>query len=167
MGRDVYQPRHGWIVAGFGYDRSTIAVSRNKNAHSVLLSENAPGCCHIVFERCLRLLHDADVVSVPDQNVVGAFPPRAVGPGAVNEHYVFHWTGLCLDGGHVQRSKQYEMRTTDFANAANIANPPLRSFRPPPLYLEELKVFKISAGLAPITGNGICAFTADCGPRAP
>ena len=92
-------------VTGVGYDRSTVAVS-NKNAHSVLLSKDALGRCHIFFERCLRLLHDADVVTVLDQNVVGAFPARAIGPSSVNEHNVFHQAGLRLDRGHVQRSKQ-------------------------------------------------------------
>jgi hypothetical protein len=57
----------------------------DKNARSILLSDDALRRSDIVLERCLRLLNDADVVAIFDENVVDAFPARTICSGAVNE----------------------------------------------------------------------------------
>jgi hypothetical protein len=44
------------------------------------------GCGHIVFKGGLRLLDDADVVAILDQNLVNAFPTGTICPGTVNEN---------------------------------------------------------------------------------
>jgi hypothetical protein len=84
VGRDVYQTDDGWIRARFSNYRSTIAVAY-KNARSILKSKDALGGGDIVFEGRLRFLHNADVVSILNKNVVDAFPARTIRPGAVNQ----------------------------------------------------------------------------------
>jgi hypothetical protein len=56
----------------------------DENAWSILLSKDALCGRDIFFKGRLRLLHDADVVAILDQNVVNAFPARTICPGAVN-----------------------------------------------------------------------------------
>jgi hypothetical protein len=45
---------------------------------------------HIIVERRLRLLDDADFEAIPDKVVVNAPPARTVRPGTVDEDYIFH-----------------------------------------------------------------------------
>src|SRR6266481_7623862 len=87
VGRDVDQTGNRWIGPGFSNYRSPVAVS-DKNAWSALLGENALRCGHIVFKGGLRLLHDADVVAILDQNLVNAFPAGTICPCAVNQNNV-------------------------------------------------------------------------------
>ena len=61
---------------------------RNKNARSILQSKGALGGGHIFFKGCLWLLDNADVIAIPNKNVVDTFPAGAVGPGAVNQNNV-------------------------------------------------------------------------------
>jgi hypothetical protein len=60
----------------------------DKNARSILLSKDALRGSHVFFEGCFRLLDDGDVVAVLDENVVNAFPARAICPGAVNQNNI-------------------------------------------------------------------------------
>jgi hypothetical protein len=60
----------------------------DKNAGSILQSEDALCCRDIFLEGRFRLLHEADVVSVFDENVVNASPARAIGPGAVDQNNI-------------------------------------------------------------------------------
>src|SRR5580700_2274772 len=117
VGCDVHQTNNNGIVPGFRDYRSPIAMSY-KNTRTVLLSQDASCRGYIFFKRRLRLLYDADVIAVLDKNVVDAFPPRSVGPGAVNEHNVLHGCVLSLDRCYVQRSKQCEGNTW-FESATN------------------------------------------------
>src|SRR5712664_124276 len=87
VGRDVHQTGDRWIRPRFGNYGSPIAVS-DKNARSILLSKDALGGSHIFFKGRLRLLDDADVVTVLDENVVNAFPARTIGPCAVNQNNI-------------------------------------------------------------------------------
>ena len=87
VGRDVHQSGDGRIRPSFRSYGSSIAVS-DKNARPVLKSEGALGGGHIFFRGCLRLLDDADVVAILDENLVNALPARAIGPGAVNQNNV-------------------------------------------------------------------------------
>jgi hypothetical protein len=61
---------------------------RDKNAGSILKSKDALGSIDIFLERRLGLLHDADVVTILDKNVVDAFPAGTVGPGTVNQNNI-------------------------------------------------------------------------------
>src|SRR5438270_7700430 len=65
VGRDVYQPGNRWVHPGFSNYCSPITVS-NQNAWSILQSEDALRRRHVFFERCLRLLDDADVITILD-----------------------------------------------------------------------------------------------------
>ena len=58
----------------------------DKNAGSILLSENALRSSDIFFKGRLRFLDDADLVAILDQNVVNAFPARTIRPGTVNQN---------------------------------------------------------------------------------
>ena len=87
VGRDIHQSGNGRVRARFRNDGSPIAVS-DKNAFSRLLSEDAPYSGDIFGERCQRLLNDADVAPIPDQNFINAFPAGAVGPGPMNQHHI-------------------------------------------------------------------------------
>src|SRR5437867_5392335 len=73
VGSDVHQSGDRWIRPRFGNYRSPVAVS-DKNAWSILLSQDALRSGDIFLERRLRLLNDADVVAIFDQNVVNAPP---------------------------------------------------------------------------------------------
>src|ERR1700733_6003179 len=87
VGRDVYQTGNRWICAGFGNYGSPIAMT-DKNAPSVLLRKDALGGSHIFFKGCLRLLDDADVVAILDQDVVNAFPARTIRPRTVDKNNI-------------------------------------------------------------------------------
>jgi hypothetical protein len=87
MGRDKDQANDGWIRPGFGNYGSAIAVT-DKNARSLLLSEDALGRGHIVFEGRLRFLNDTDVVAILDENIVNAFPARTIRPRTVNQNNI-------------------------------------------------------------------------------
>jgi len=50
--------------------------------------EDALRRCHIFFERCLRLLDDTYLIIIFNENVVDAFPSRAICPGAMNQNYI-------------------------------------------------------------------------------
>src|SRR4029077_8975481 len=105
VSRDIHQSHNGGICAGFSNYGATIAVS-HQNARSILKSESALGGGHIIFEGCLRLLDDADVVAVLDQNVVDTFPPRTIGPGAVNQNNipnVMLFVLRCVSAAHQQK----------------------------------------------------------------
>src|SRR5438876_2867128 len=71
VGSDVHQTGDRWIRPRFGNYRSPVAVS-DKNARSILLSQDALRGSHIFFKGCLWLLDDADVVAILDKNVVNA-----------------------------------------------------------------------------------------------
>ena len=60
----------------------------DKNAGSILLSKNTLGGGHVVCKRSFRLLDDADVVTILDEDVVNAFPARTIGPGAVDQNNI-------------------------------------------------------------------------------
>ena len=60
----------------------------NKNARSILLSQEALRGSHIFFKGRFRLLDDADVVAILDKDVVNAFPARTICPGAVNQNNI-------------------------------------------------------------------------------
>ena len=53
-----------------------------------MLSQEALCGSHIVVKRRFRLLDDADVVAILDENVVDALPARTIRPGAVNQNYI-------------------------------------------------------------------------------
>ena len=73
VGRDVDQTNNRWIRSRFGDYGAAITVG-DKNAWSILQSEDTLGRRHIFFERCLRLLDDTYLVPILDQNVVNTFP---------------------------------------------------------------------------------------------
>jgi hypothetical protein len=52
------------------------------------LSEDALRGSHIVFKGRLRLLDDADVVTILDKDVVDALPAGTICPGSVNQNNV-------------------------------------------------------------------------------
>src|SRR6267142_1204592 len=85
VSRDVHQTDNRWIRPGFSDYSSPIAVS-DKNARSILESKDALRGRHIFFKGRLRLLDDADVVAILDQNVVNAFPAGTICPGTVNQN---------------------------------------------------------------------------------
>jgi hypothetical protein len=60
----------------------------DKNAWPILLSKDAPGGSHIFYEGCLRLLDDADVEAILNENVVNAFPAGTICPGTMNQNNV-------------------------------------------------------------------------------
>src|SRR6266403_5569485 len=85
MGRDVDQTDNRWIRPGFGNYGSAITVS-DENALAILLSKYALCGSYIFFKGRLRLLDDADVIAILDQNVVNTFPARTICPGTVNQN---------------------------------------------------------------------------------
>jgi hypothetical protein len=87
VGGDVYQTDDRRIRPRFGNYGSPVAM-RDKNAGSILKSKDALGSIDIFLERRLGLLHDADVVTILDKNVVDAFPAGTVGPGTVNQNNI-------------------------------------------------------------------------------
>jgi hypothetical protein len=60
----------------------------DKDARSILLSKDTFGRSHVVFKRSFRLLDDADVVAVLDENVVNAFPARTICPGTMHQNNI-------------------------------------------------------------------------------
>ena len=60
----------------------------DQNARSILLSDDALRRSDIFFKGRLRLLDDADVVAILDENVVNAFPAGTIGPGTVNQNNI-------------------------------------------------------------------------------
>ena len=88
VGSDVHQTGDRRIRPRFGNYRSPVAVS-DKNAWSILLSQDALRSGDILLERRLRLLNDADIVAIFDKNVVNAPPARTICPGAMDEYDVF------------------------------------------------------------------------------
>src|SRR2546429_8245550 len=74
VGRDINQCHDLGIVRGFGDYLAAITVSDN-NTWSVLLSDHALGGSYVFSERRLRLLHDADPVTVLNQHVINTCPP--------------------------------------------------------------------------------------------
>jgi hypothetical protein len=60
----------------------------DKNARSILQSQDALRSNDIFVEGSLRFLHDADVVTVLGKNVVNTLPARTIGPGAVNQNNI-------------------------------------------------------------------------------
>src|SRR5262249_12970988 len=94
-------------------DRTAITVS-DENTASRLHSDNSPRGGYIRLERCLRLLHDADGVAVLAEDVVDAFPARAICPRAVNEHHVLHgWHESGTRGVEQQPEQHGETRARD------------------------------------------------------
>src|SRR2546423_6479401 len=85
MGRDVDQSNNQRIRPGFGNHRPPVAMS-DENARSILLSKDALCGRDIFFKGGLRLLDDADVIAILDQNVVNTFPAGAICPSAVNQN---------------------------------------------------------------------------------
>src|ERR1700719_4841547 len=85
VGCDVHQTGDRWVRPCFRNYGAPIAVS-DQNARSVLESKDALRSCDILLERRLRLLHDGDVVTIIDQNVVNAFPARTICPGTVSQN---------------------------------------------------------------------------------
>src|ERR1700682_3044045 len=59
VGRDIHQSGNRWIRPGFSNYGSPITVS-DKNARSILLSEDSLRGSHIFFKGRLRLLDDAN-----------------------------------------------------------------------------------------------------------
>src|SRR5437868_4277523 len=87
VGRDVDQSDNRWIRPGFSNYSSAITMS-DKNAWSILLSEDALCGGHIFFKGRLRLLDNADVVAVLNQNIVNALPARTICPSTVNQNNI-------------------------------------------------------------------------------
>jgi len=58
----------------------------DQNARPILLTKDALRSGDIVFKGGLRLLDDADVIAILDQNVVNALPAGTICPGTVNEN---------------------------------------------------------------------------------
>jgi hypothetical protein len=61
---------------------------RDKDARSVLKSEDTLHGSYIVLEGCLWLLDDADVVAILDKDLVDAFPAGTIRPGAMNQNNI-------------------------------------------------------------------------------
>ena len=87
VGRDIDQSGNRWIRPGFSNYGSPIAVS-DKNARSILLSKDPLGRGDIFFKGRLRLLDDADIVTILNKNVVNAFPAGTICPGTVNQNNI-------------------------------------------------------------------------------
>src|ERR1700730_13060500 len=105
VGRDIYQSGNWWIRSGFSNYGVSITVS-DKNARSTLLSEDAFCGSHIFFKGCLRLLDDANVVTILDENVVNTLPARTICPGAVDQNNVLHAMVFVLRGESATAQQQ-------------------------------------------------------------
>src|ERR1700719_4035207 len=105
MGRDIDQSGYYWIRSGFSNYGSAITVS-DKHARSILLSEHAFCGSHIFFKGCLRLLDDANVVTIFDENVVNTLPARTICPGAVDQNNVPHAMVFVLRGESATAQQQ-------------------------------------------------------------
>ena len=60
----------------------------DEDARPILLSQDALRRSHIFFKGRLRLLDNADVVAILNQNVINAFPTGTICPGTVNQNDV-------------------------------------------------------------------------------
>src|SRR5205085_6476397 len=87
VGRDIDQTGNRRMRPGFSNYGSAVAVS-DKDARSILLSEDALRGGDIVFKGRLRFLDDADVVAILDKNIVNAFPAGTICPGPVNQNNI-------------------------------------------------------------------------------
>src|SRR5580700_9982452 len=85
--RDVHQSDNSSICASFRNYGSAVAVS-DKNARSILQGKHTLRRSHIILERRLRLLNEADVVAILYKNFVNAFPPRSICPGSVHQNNI-------------------------------------------------------------------------------
>src|SRR5438477_6324126 len=85
VGRDVDKTGNRWIRPGFGNYSSSIAVT-DQNALTILLSEDSLRRGHVFLKGSFRLLDDADVEAILDQNVVNTFPAGTICPGPVNQN---------------------------------------------------------------------------------
>jgi hypothetical protein len=74
---------------------SSVAV-RDKDVRSILECEDTLHGGHIILEGRFRLLDDADVVAIHDQNVVDAFPAGTICPGSVNQNNIPNAVRLVL-----------------------------------------------------------------------
>src|SRR2546430_9216126 len=81
VGRDVDKTGNRWIRSGFGNYGSAIAVT-DQNALTILLSEDALRRGYVFLKGSFRLLNNADVEAILDQNVVNTFPAGTICPGA-------------------------------------------------------------------------------------
>src|ERR1700683_4922591 len=90
VGCDIHQANNRWIYTRFRNYGSPIAV-RNKDARSVLKSEDALRHSHVVLKGGLRFLNDADVEAVLAKNVVNAVPTGPIRPGPVHQNDVLYW----------------------------------------------------------------------------
>ena len=68
MSGDVHQSDNGCNGSRFRNNGSPIAV-RDKDGRSVLQCEDTPYRGHIIGEGRLRLLDDADVEAIPDEDI--------------------------------------------------------------------------------------------------
>src|ERR1700683_176623 len=94
---DVHQTDDGRVRAGFRDYGSAVAVSY-KNAWAVLLSNDTLRSRHVFLKGRLRLLDDADVVAILDENVVNAFPAGTICPGAVDQNNIPNAMRIVLRG---------------------------------------------------------------------
>src|SRR4051812_17992229 len=67
MGGDIHESDNRWIRPGFRDDGSAVAMT-DEQARSVLLSEDAFRCRHVVLKGGLRLLHDTYLVTIFGEN---------------------------------------------------------------------------------------------------
>ncbi len=104
MGGDVHQTDHIGMRPCFGNYRSPVAVG-DKDARSILLSQDALRRGNILLKRRLGLLNDAEIVAIFDKNVVNTLPARTICPGAMDEDNVLY--GRAKAGaGATQRTKK-------------------------------------------------------------
>ena len=87
VGRDVDQTDNQWMSPRFSNYGSPITVS-DKNARSILLIKDTLRSGDVFLKGRLRLLNDADVVTILDQNVVNALPAGTICPGTVNQNNI-------------------------------------------------------------------------------
>lgn len=104
---DVDQPRDLRIGARFGDDDATIGMT-DQNDIAVGGGDGALGDGNVVGQGGGRVLDDADLVAVPLQDLVDAFPSRTVDETAVDEDDRLDRDGLSLGrgdrgGGEAQR----------------------------------------------------------------
>src|SRR5580704_10613266 len=91
VGRDIHQADDRWIVARFGNDGSSIAMG-DKNAWSILQSEDTFGGGNIVFKGRFGLLNDAYLETVFDKDVVNAFPAGTICPSSMHQNNILDAT---------------------------------------------------------------------------
>jgi hypothetical protein len=63
----------------------------DEDAGSVLQCEDSLHGGHVIPERRLRLLDDADIESISDEDVVDAPPARTIRPCTVDKNDIFHF----------------------------------------------------------------------------